>query len=123
AAHNGARIITPAGMVLDGSKDIVKAPLANDVSEDPDVDGIANEIPSSIVDHMEFYLLNYFKPATYQQTASSGRGLDTFKSIGCAKCHIQNLQIEHDRRVADVETAYDSINGGFNNLFSTARPL
>jgi len=123
AAHNGARIITPAGMVLDGSKDIVKAPLANDAYEDPDGDGIANEIPTSIVDHMEFYLLNYFKPATYQQTASTSRGLDTFKSIGCAKCHIPNLQIEHDRRVADVETVYDPANGGFNNLFATAKPL
>jgi hypothetical protein len=49
--------------------------------------------------------------------------LDTFKSIGCAKCHIPNLQIDHDRRVADVETVYDPANGGFNNLFSTARPL
>src|SRR6476660_4117357 len=36
--------------------------------EDPDGDGVSNEIPTSIVDFMEFYLLNYFKPASYEQT-------------------------------------------------------
>jgi hypothetical protein len=31
--------------------------------------------------------------------------------------------IRFDRRVADVETAYDSVRGIFNNLFATAKPL
>jgi hypothetical protein len=31
--------------------------------------------------------------------------------------------IEHDRRVADVETAFDPANGNFNGLFATAVPL
>ena len=29
---------------------------------------MTNEIPASLVDFMEFYLLNYFKPGLYQQT-------------------------------------------------------
>jgi hypothetical protein len=33
----------------------------------PDGDGAANEIPVSLVDYFEFYLLNYFKPA-HEQT-------------------------------------------------------
>src|SRR6185295_4822525 len=33
------------------------------------------------------------------------------------------LQIDRDRRVADLETVYDSANGIFNNLFATASPL
>ncbi len=40
-----------------------------------------------------------------------------------ATCHMPDLQINHDRRVADVETVYDPVNGIFNNLFATAAPL
>ena len=42
---------------------------------------------------------------------------------GCADCHIPDLQIEHDRRVADLDTVYDPERGIFNNLFATANPL
>ncbi|HJZ67631.1 MAG TPA: di-heme oxidoredictase family protein, partial [Blastocatellia bacterium] len=123
AASGGARIITPAGMVLDGSVDAVEAPRATSEIDDPDGDGKVNEIPTSLVDHLEFYLLNYFKPATYEQTTSTRIGRSLFDQIGCAKCHIPDLQINRDRRVADVETAYDPVNGIFNNLFATAVPL
>src|SRR5262249_52116736 len=123
AASGGARIITPAGMVLDGSVDAVEAPRATSEIDDPDRDGKVNEIPTSLVDHLEFYLLNYFKPATYEQTTSTRIGRSLFDQIGCAKCHIPDLQINRDRRVADVETAYDPVNGIFNNLFATAVPL
>lgn len=67
-AHNGARIITISGMVLDGSTDRIEAPPTDIVTDDPDRDGVTNEIPASLVDFMEFYLLNYFKPALYRQT-------------------------------------------------------
>ena len=49
-----------------------------------------------------FYLLNYFKPATYQQTNETTKGRVIFQQIGCAQCHISDLQINHDRRVADL---------------------
>lgn len=122
-AHNGARIITPSGMVLDGALDQINAPPTDDHGADPDSDGVANEIPTSIVDFMEFYLLNYFKPATYQRTAETERGQMLFQRIGCAQCHVPDLQLKRDRRVADVETAYDPDKGGFNNLFATASLL
>ncbi len=122
-AHNGARIETPSGMVLDGSKDEISRPLATDASHDEDADGIANEISTSVVDHMEFYLLNYFKAGTHRQSNATRRGLETFREVGCAQCHIPNLVINRDRRVADVETVYDETMGNFNNLFATATPL
>src|SRR4030095_227832 len=75
------------------------------------------------VDYLEFYLLNYFRPATYEQTQSTKRGFKIFDRIGCAQCHIPDLQIDRDRRVADVETVFDPVKGIFNNLFATARPL
>jgi len=84
---------------------------------------VVNEIPTSIVDFMEFYLLNYFKAGTYRQTASTAAGRAKFVEIGCAQCHIPDLQINRDRRVADVETVYDPARGIFNDLFATATPL
>lgn len=123
AANGGARITTPAGMVLDGSLDAIEAPTATIEIDDPDGDGKTNEIPTSIVDHFEFYLLNYFKPGTYEQNNSTRNGRRVFEEIGCAQCHTPDLQIERDRRVADVETSYDPTRGLFNNLFATASPL
>lgn len=122
-ASTGARIITPAGMVLDGALDVVEAPRATSETDDPDGDGMVNEVPSSVVDHLEFYLLNYFKPATYEQSNTTKHGRALFEQIGCASCHIPDLQINRDRRVADVETVFDPVNGVFNNLFATASPL
>jgi mono/diheme cytochrome c family protein len=141
-AAAGERVVTPSGMVLDGTADQIKAPPAADAADDPDADGVANEIPDSLVDFMEFYLLNYFKPAfagqsstkgtaqiSYsrddddEQSASAIRGRAVFQAIGCAECHISNLTINRDRRVADVETVFDPVRGIFNRLFSTAIPL
>ena len=122
-AHNGARITTRSGMVLDGTLDQIVAPPTDSVIADPDQGGIGNEIPTSLVDFMEFYLLNYFKPALYRQTDETERGRKVFTQLGCAQCHIPDLQINRDRRVADVETVFDPERGIFNNLFATANPL
>jgi len=123
AAHNGGRITTESGMVLDGSLDQIEGPQAVDAFADPDNDGIANEIPASIVEHLEFYLLNYFKPGLYEQDVQTWKGRQQFEAVGCAQCHVPNLTINRDRRVADVETVYDTQRGIFNSLFATAQPL
>jgi mono/diheme cytochrome c family protein len=122
-AHNGARVTTRSGMQLDGSTDQIEAPPTDVAADDFDGDGITNEIPASLVDFMEFYLLNYFKPALYQQTPQTEHGRRLFEKAGCAGCHIPDLQINRDRRVADVETVFDQERGIFNNLFATASPL
>ena len=122
AAARG-RITTPGGMVLDGLLDAIEAPPTADPAADPDHDGTVNEVPESLVDHLEFYLLNYFKPATYEQTEGAKRGRKLFEKLGCAACHVPDLQINRDRRVADVETVFDPPNGILNNLFATAIPL
>jgi len=115
-AHAGGRVVTPSGMVLDGSKDKIEAPPAPDLHN-------GNEIDPALVDHLEFYLLNYFKPAIYKQTQSTERGRRVFNQIGCASCHVSDLTINRDRRVADLETAYDPTRGIFNSMFATATPL
>jgi len=122
AASAGQDVTTPSGMVLSGSVDQIEGPPVSDEFEDSDSDGVTNEVPVSIVDHMEFYLLNYFRPATFRKTRQTRQGSQLFKRIGCAKCHVPNLTIENDRRVADVNTKYDSENGILNRLFATATP-
>ena len=115
-ASSGGRVVTPSGMVLDGSKDKISAPPAPDAQN-------GNEIDPALVDHLEFYLLNYFKPGHDVQTNTVRAGRDTFRKIGCASCHVPDLTINHDRRVADLETVNDPVNGVFNSLFATATPL
>lgn len=122
-ASAGERVVTPAGMVLDGSLDDIEAPPASSESDDPDLDGVANEIPVSLIDHMEFYLLNYFKPAMDEQTNDIRNGRRRFEQIGCTTCHKPTLVIEQDRRVADVETTYNPQKGIFNDLYALATEL
>jgi hypothetical protein len=124
AACQGQRFKTPSGMVLDGSKDRIECPQTADPAADPDDDGVANEIPTSLVDFVEFYLLNYFKAGRGQETFSTRRGRDIMGNIGCTRCHVPDLKIERDRRVADVETVFDPAQGNpFNRLFATAVTL
>jgi hypothetical protein len=115
-ASAGGRVVTPSGMVLDGSKDKISPP--------PQPDGQnGNEIDPAIVDYLEFYLLNYFKPGHDIQNSTTDHGRSVFVKTGCAQCHIPDLTIDHDRRVADVETVYDQVKGIFNSLFATATTL
>jgi Di-haem oxidoreductase, putative peroxidase len=124
-ASGGGMVTTPAGMVLDGSIDRIEPPAVASATVDGDGDGYVNEVPQSIVDFMEFYLLNYFKPGTGDQTQPDVlNGRAVFTAIGCTTCHIASLTINHDRRVADLSTEFDPVQGNpFNRLFSTAKPL
>lgn len=116
-AAAGQRVVTPAGMVLDGSVDKISPPPP------PDAETGQYELDPAVVDHLEFYLLNYFKPGLGKQDAMTALGRQVFNRIGCNSCHISDLVINHDRRVADVETVYDSVRGNFNSMFATASAL
>jgi hypothetical protein len=123
AAAAGRRIVTPGGMVLDGSHEAIEAPPTADASADPDGDGVASEIPQSLVDFMEFYLLHDFRAGRGEQNATTHAGRSIFLEIGCGSCHIPDLTLDRDRRVIDVETAFDPARGNpFSRLFATATP-
>ena len=111
AADAGARVVTPSGMVLDGRIDNIEGPPTG------------AEIDPAVVDYLEFYLLNYFKPATNEQTQETINGQRTLERVGCTRCHVPELTIAKDRRVADVETEFDAERGHLNRLFATAVPL
>ena len=66
--------VSPAGMEFDPVLDFFERPPVCDANEDGDNDGVVNEIDPAIVDHVEFYLLNYFKPATGKTNRRTNRG-------------------------------------------------
>ena len=116
-ASAGGRVVTPAGMVLDGRQDKITPPPVRDAESGQ------YDLEPAAVDHLEFYLLNYFKPGLGKQDRTTEHGRAVFNKIGCNSCHISDLSISHDRRVADVQTVYDPVNGNFNSLFATATAL
>jgi len=114
---------TPAGFVYKSNLDTFERPKACDVNTDPDGDNVFNEFDTALLDHMEFYLLNYFKPGQYHVSNKAQRGRELMDTVGCTSCHKAELTIEKDRRIADVETNYDPGKGIFNQLFATVTPL
>jgi CxxC motif-containing protein (DUF1111 family) len=121
AASDGAIVTTPSGMVLDGTRDVIERPPVVSTSQDGDGDGKTNEIPVALVDHMEFYLLNYFKPARGRIDNDVLQGEIMLTQFRCTNCHIKDLTIRADRRAADVETVFNTSQGNpFNRLFATA---
>jgi di-heme oxidoreductase (putative peroxidase) len=116
-AAKAGPVRTPGGMVLDGLRDRIEEPPV----EEGDVGSV--EQRTALVDFLEFYLLNYFKPATGEQTADVIQGRKLFERAGCGTCHVPDLVIRRDRRIADVETLFDPDKGNLNRLFATARLL
>ena len=90
ARENPGRVVTPAGLVLDGRLDTFPTPPA----PRPEFGETGFEIPVSLVDFMEFYLLHYFTPGTYQQTRATDLGRRVMEAIGCTQCHIPNLPLD-----------------------------
>ena len=122
-AANPAAVTTPAGLVLDPKLDTIKAAPTCSSSDDADKDGVANEIDPALLDYMEFYLLNYFSPAIGKQTERAVQGRALLDGIGCTACHVARFRIEHDRRVADVDTKYDPARGILNHLYSSVTTM
>jgi CxxC motif-containing protein (DUF1111 family) len=119
---NGGQMTTIGGMTLDSWVDKLETPPLADAAPVPPGALPRNQLSIAIVDYLEFYLLNYFKPAVHEETQRVRSGRDLFERIGCTSCHVPDLEIRRDRRVADVETVFDARRGGMNRLFATAVP-
>lgn len=118
--ENPRTMTSPSGFVYDPSEDQYERPPSCDEFDDPDNDGVENEIDAALIDHLEFYLLNYFKPGRYEVTQRAEEGRELMDRVGCTSCHTPNLIVDQDRRVADVETNFDPVRGIFNQLYATA---
>ena len=117
------RTVSPGGMVFDPMLDTIKRPPTCDAADDADHDGVADELDPALLDYVEIYLLNYFRPAIGKTTERTQEGLALMQASGCTACHVQSFRVERDRRVADVDTAYDGERGLFNHLYATATTL
>ena len=101
-------------MVLDGALDDLDPPPVASASEDGDGDGVVDEIDPALVDYLEFYLLNYFKPGRYEPyPTASQRGRSLFEEIGCASCHMPN---HRDRARSPRRRRRDRIRPGAGRL-------
>jgi len=120
---DAVRTVTPTGLVLDPLLDTVKRPATCDPSDDADHDGVANELDPALLDYVEMYLLNYFRPGIGKTTERTQQGLALMQASGCTSCHVQSFRIDRDRRVADVDTRYDADRGIFNHLYATTTTL
>jgi cytochrome c2 len=125
-ASLGSFVTTPSGMELNGKEDVFQGPPVQNPQQDGDGDGVANEIPTSIVDFEEHYLLNYFPAGRGEITGAVEQGRDSFKEVGCTSCHVPDFQIDRDRRVGTFDTHFQpnpAISNPFNRLFVNVTPL
>ncbi|HEX8089148.1 MAG TPA: di-heme oxidoredictase family protein, partial [Blastocatellia bacterium] len=80
--------------------------------DDPDKDGIINELTEGDIDAAEFYMLHAPSPAV-RATKRSELGRTILNQIGCTRCHVEDWKIEArdeikgfagDRRLFDLAT-------------------
>jgi hypothetical protein len=62
--------------------------------DDPDRDGVVEEISEGDLDLAEWYLLNHPAPARGPRTASVQRGERLFRTAGCSGCHVPDWRIQ-----------------------------
>lgn len=97
-----------------GSVDRGRKRSATGVSlDDPDGDGVLNELTEGDVDAVEFYLLHTPPPAV-RATATSEQGRAVLARVGCLRCHVEDWQLKPrdeklgltgDRRLFHLETS------------------
>src|SRR5574341_681557 len=100
--------------------------------DDPDGDGVINEISEGDVDLAEWYMLNAPAPGTGRQTPQTKRGRALFETLGCTACHVPDWVIEAagpdvpdpyrrfdgDRRFFDLTVTYREQTGGLEGTLT-----
>ncbi|MFZ5877291.1 MAG: di-heme oxidoredictase family protein [Nitrospirota bacterium] len=76
--------------------------------DDPDGDGVINEISEGDADLAEWYMLNAPAPGVGRQTAQTRKGRVAFQAFGCAACHTPDWTLEAaNPKAADPYRRYD----------------
>jgi photosystem II stability/assembly factor-like uncharacterized protein len=76
--------------------------------DDPDGDGVVNEISEGDVDVAEWFMLNAPAPGVGPQTSRVRRGRAVFQAMGCATCHTPDWLLETaSPEAADPYRRYD----------------
>src|SRR5258708_31747983 len=66
--------------------------------EDPDRDGVLEELTEGDMDLIEFYQLNHPAPAETVRTPLRQRGRELLSSMECTQCHVPDWKLEADNR-------------------------
>jgi hypothetical protein len=62
--------------------------------DDPDRDGVVEEISEGDLDLAEWYLLNHPAPTQGERTSAVVRGESLFRKAGCVECHVPDWRLE-----------------------------
>jgi hypothetical protein len=65
---------------------------------DPDRDGIAEEVTEGDLDLIEFYQFNHPSPAEKLNTAQRVHGRELLGAINCVRCHVPDWHLEAENR-------------------------
>ena len=109
-AHNGGKFTTPSGIMLDGSKDTIEDPRLTIRRRTPMMTVLQTRSPpaSSIFSTLPAEL---FQAATMNKLFALTRAAEFLIRSAVRDATFPNLKINRDRRVADVETVFDSLRG------------
>lgn len=66
--------------------------------DDPDRDGVLEELTEGDMDLIEFYQLNHPVPAETTRTDLRQKGREILSSTGCVHCHVPDWKLESDNR-------------------------
>jgi hypothetical protein len=105
SGHEGLFCTTGAGAShwrLDRSADRGTNRTSTDLSlDDPDGDGVRNEVSEGELDVLEWYLLNAPRPTVLDQDATQRKGAELMRSFGCNECHVPDWQFPRDEGLFD----------------------
>lgn len=83
--------------------------------DDPDRDGVVEELSEGDMDLIEFYQLNHPSPVEVAHSKSRIHGKKLMNTIGCTSCHTSNWKIEADNRNdSDYTMRYPGDRRSFN---------
>ncbi len=85
--------------------------------DDPDRDGVVEELTEGDMDLIEFYQLNHPVPAETKRSQMRQRGRELLTSLSCTQCHVPDWKLEGDHRTA---TDYTSRYLGDRRFFDIA---
>lgn len=98
--------------------------------DDPDGDGVADELTEGDLDLVEFFLLNHPAPSEQARTPERERGRAAFATMGCVRCHVPDWEISAgdargatgDRRSFEiaVDATADGLRGRLSMLTDAA---
>ncbi|MCE9584280.1 MAG: c-type cytochrome [Planctomycetes bacterium] len=105
--------------------------------EDPDRDGVLEEITSGDMDLIEWYQLNHPSPAEKLRTAQASKGRKLMTSAGCTACHVPDWNLQAgdatnpdytkryvgDRRFFDLDVKPNPETGRLEGKVSRRDPL